>query len=203
MNNYRGITIQNILCKIYETVLSNRSSTVIKKAVNIVQTQSACEKGLSSLHGSLCFQETVAHCADNDSNVFATYFDARKAFDTVWIEGLLYILYKCGIKGKLWRLIYLSYINCYSAVLVNGKLSNWLKLLQGVKQGAILSMLLYICFINGLLNELLISNLGCTVLDLNVGAIGYADDIVIVSLDVKSLQQMVNLAYRYSCKWRF
>ncbi len=31
--------------------------------------------------------------------------DLRKAFDSVWIDGLLYRLYEIEIDAKLWRLI--------------------------------------------------------------------------------------------------
>ena len=202
-NNFRGITIQSVLCKIYESILVKRSTPVIKEKVNIVDTQSACNKGLSSVHASLMLQETIAHNNDNGSNTYVTFFDTRKAFDTVWVEGLLYMLFINGVKGKLWRLIRLSYMECFSAVCINRRLSAWFKLLQGVKQGAILSMLLYICFINGLLREILESGLGAEVLNISAGAIGYADDLAIVTIDRTAMQALIDIAYEYSCKWRF
>ena len=202
-NNFRGITIQSVLCKIYESVLVNRSSSVIKEKVKIVETQSACSKGLSSIHASLLLQETIAHNVDTGNNSFVTYFDTRKAFDTVWIQGLLYLLFINGIRGKLWRMIRLSYLEYFTAVCINGQLSTWFKLLQGVKQGAVLSMLLYICFINGLLTEIMESVVGAKVLDLPTSAIGYADDLAIVTTNRVAMQQLIDIAYRYSCKWRF
>ena len=93
----------------------------------------------------------------------------------------------------------------YTAALVNGKVSltKWLRLLQCVKQGATLSMLLYICFINGLIEMILKSNLGCHVLDLNCGCLGYADDLAFIALNKNCMQQMIDMAFDYSCKWRF
>jgi exonuclease III len=202
-NDYRGISIQSVLCKIYDTVIINRSSVLIKDKLAICNTQSACEKGLSSAHASLLLQETVSHNVENRSPVYVTFFDAKKAFDTVWIEGLFFILYCNGIRGKLWRLLRKAYIDCWSAVLVNGSISDWFLLLQGVKQGAVLSMLLYLCFINGLIKEILASNMGCHVLGVNSSGIGYADDLAILALNKVSMQQMIDIAYRYSCKWRF
>ena len=202
-NSYRGITIQSVLCKVYESVLCMRATPVIKDNCKISETQSACCKGLSSVNASFILQECVSHNVENESNTFVTFFDTRKAFDTVWISGLLYMLYNCGIKGKLWRLLRLSYLQCFTAVLVNGKLSPWFQLFQGVKQGAILSMMLYICFINGLLHEVLESNLGATAMGVQLGAIGYADDLAFITIDRHHMQLLVNMAYAYSCKWRF
>ena len=202
-NNFRGITIQSVLCKIYESVLVNRSSPVIKQKFKLAETQSACSKNLSSIHASLLLQETVAHHVESGSSTYVTFFDTKKAFDTVWIEGLMFMLYVHGIRGKLWRLIRLSYVDCLTAVLLNGNMTRWFKMLQGVKQGAILSMLLYICFINGLIKEVVEFRLSAEILNIQVGAVGYADDIAFICLDNETMQHLIDLAYEYSCKWRF
>ncbi len=39
------------------------------------------------------------------SNVYVTLLDIKKAFDSVWIEGLLYTLFEIGFDRKLWKLI--------------------------------------------------------------------------------------------------
>ncbi len=39
------------------------------------------------------------------STVWVCLLDIRKAFDSVWIPGMLYTLYQTGIDGKLWRII--------------------------------------------------------------------------------------------------
>ena len=202
-NNFRGITIQSVLCKIYESILVNRATPVIKEKCDLAKTQSACCKNLSSVHASLLLQETVSHNVECGSNTYVTFFDTKKAFDTVWIDGLLYMLYVYGIRGKLWRLIRLSYLECFTAILLNGCVSNWFMLLQGVKQGAVLSMLLYICFINGLIKEVLEFGLAADVLNVQVGAVGYADDIAFVCLDSRTMQHLIDLAHVYSCRWRF
>ena len=44
---------------------------------------------------------------------------------------------------------------------------------------------------------------GAKVLDIQTSAIGYADDLAIVTTDRASMQQLIDIAYSYSCKWRF
>ena len=109
----------------------------------------------------------------------------------------------CGIRSKLWRILRASYIQCLSAVSVGGSLSKWFELFQGVQQGAVLSMLLYICFINALMKEVHESNLGSHVLSLNTSCIGYADDLAFTALSRQCMQRMINIAFNYSCRWRF
>ena len=201
-DDYRGITIQNVLCKVYDTIIMNRSADTIKKKVGICDTQCACEKGVSSVNASLLLQETISHNVECKKEVYVTYFDTRKAFDTVWIDGLFYMLYCHGIKGKLWRLLRYGYMNSVCSIFLNGCLSPWFRLFQGVKQGAVASMLLYICFINVVIKELLDVK-GCQLMGINTSCIGYADDIAVTAINVKCAQRMVNIAYELSSKWRF
>ncbi len=202
-DDYRGITIQNVLCKIYDNIILLRCQKVLQEKLGICEIQFACKKGLSSVNASLSLQETVSHMLENGNHVYATFFDTRKAFDTVWVDGLFYLLYHKGIRGKLWRLLRKSYIDSLSAVFINGRLSDWFRIYQGVKQGAIMSMLLYICFINCVIIDLLGSDLGCTILGLNTSCVAYADDIAVLAPDRISTQRLIDIAYSASRKWRF
>ena len=47
--SYRGITIQNVICKVYESILVNRSSAIIKDLVGISANQAAIIHTLISL----------------------------------------------------------------------------------------------------------------------------------------------------------
>ena len=51
------------------------------------------------------------HTVDSGNKAFVVYFDVPKAFDTVWIDGLFYQMREMGIKGRLWRILYFSYVN--------------------------------------------------------------------------------------------
>ena len=98
-NNFRGISLQGILCKVYDCMILKRSKDIFMKCFNMSKYQAACLNGISSLHSSFMLNEMVSHSVENGSRVIVTYFDTRKAFDTVWIEGLFYQLYKKGIQG--------------------------------------------------------------------------------------------------------
>ena len=128
----------------------------------------------------------------------------RKAFDRVFRAGLWYEIYKQGIQGKMWRVLRKLYDKVESCVRIDGETSEWFSLETGVKQGCILSPLLYALFINGLIKKLKKSKMGIRINTHNtLEVLFYADDIVLMTENKEKLQHMMNIIHKYAHKWRF
>ena len=92
---------------------------------------------------------------ERGSKIFGCFFDVRKAFDTVWIDGLLYKLFtELGIKGRMWVAIKDLYTDVKARVLYSGSLSRSFDVSQGTGQGRILAPFMYKVYINSLLHVL-------------------------------------------------
>ena len=105
-DNYRGITLFATLCKIYEMILLNRLEKFAKQQAFFSNLQFGFEEGVGCIEASFTILETTNHMLERGSKVFGCFLDVRKAFDTVWIDGLLYKLFtELGIEGKIWLAI--------------------------------------------------------------------------------------------------
>ena len=113
------------------------------------------KEGVGSPEASFTILESINHKLERGSKAFVCFLDFRKAFDTVWIDGLLFKLFsEFGIKGRMWPVIRNLYTGVKAQVLYSGSLSRKFDILQGTGQGRIPAPLMYKVYINGLLNEL-------------------------------------------------
>ena len=68
---------------------------------------------------------------------------------------------------------------------------------NGVKQGAVISPILFAVYYDELIAKLARSGYGCRISQHFVGALSYADDITLLSPSLQGLQYMVNICEEY------
>ena len=138
-DNKRGITLFPTLCKIYEMILLNTLEKCAAQMGFFSEMQFGFQEGVGCTETSFTIIETINHMLERGSKVFSCFLDVRKAFDTVWIDGLLYKLFlELGIKGRIWLAIRSLYTNVKAQVFCNGSLSRKTDVSQGTGQGRIL-----------------------------------------------------------------
>ena len=149
------------------------------------------------------FQEAVQNLRDHKKKAYVALLDVQKAFDIVWHNDLFYKLYSYGIKDHTWQILRKWYQSTTRTVLWDGKQSHPFNIKQGVKQGAVLSPLLYSLFVNDLLVELEQSGLCVRMGNIFCGAPMCADDLTLIASSPEDLQSMISFVAQYATKWRY
>jgi hypothetical protein len=118
---------------------------------------------------------------DSGKSITIIYLDISKAFDRVWHEGLIFKLQTIGVCGSLlqWLKSYLSHRR--QKVVIKGNSSSWFNTNAGVPQGSILGPLLFLIFINDI-----IENIQC---DIRL----FADDTCLFDINENVDQSISNL----------
>ena len=126
--------------------------------------------------------------------------DMRKAFDTVQHSKLFQKLNQRNLSSIFTRLIIVMYVSQSANVRWGKEVSKSFMITNGVKQGAVLSAILFCVYIDELITKLRRNKTGCWIDGNFVGIIVYADDIVLLSPTLGGLQEMIDICSDYAGK---
>jgi len=131
------------------------------------------------------------------------FLDVAKAYDRVYRNGLWYKLWKLGLKGKIWRILKNIYRKVESSILIGDRRTAWFTIEVGLRQGCILSPILFLLFINDLKEVVDRLNKGVQVGNRRISILFFADDIAVLAETQEDLEYMLEVIYQYSKYWRF
>lgn len=141
VENYRGISILNILGKLFEKIVYDCIYPYI--ATGVPNTQHGFMRRRSTTSNLACFTSYLLKNTDRGGQVDVIYTDFEKAFDRVDHVILLNKLFRLGIRGDLLRWIKSYLSNRSQAVVVGGYRSDFIEIPSGVPQGSHLGPLFY------------------------------------------------------------
>ena len=127
--------------------------------------------------------------------------DASKAFDRVHFGGLFNLLVHRQLPAPVIRLLFDSYSRHTASALWDGARSHPFSTKNGVKQGGVLSPILFIVYFDELLISLQDAGVGCYLGPNFVGGLGYVEDITLVAPSVTALHEMLHTCKSFADKY--
>ena len=115
-----------------------------------------------------------------------------KAFDTCQFSTLFTRLIDRGMPDIVVRVIIFVYEEQYAWVKWGGSRSSLFPIVNGTRQGSILSPALFALYVDELLVELRSLGIGCKVAGVFMGAVGFCDDLLLQAPTSDGMQFMLD-----------
>lgn len=133
-------------------------------------------------------------CRDQRKDVFICFLDYEKAFDRIHHDKLLAMLEEIGLDRQDIQLIKNLYWGQTANIRIGNITTDDINIQKGVRQGCILSPLLFNLYSDRIFKEALeeLGNCGIKVNGIPITTIRYADDTVILSDSIENLQTLFN-----------
>ena len=202
-DNYRGISLISCLYKLLTAILNKRIASFCEENNILSKAQLGFVRGNRCSDGHFILHNLIKdYCHENGKWLYSCFVDFSKAFDCIPRDILFERLKSKGITGKVFNLIKKIYMNEKCKIKVGGMLSDTFDANQGVRQGCILSPLLFNIFISDL-PEILSkeeNNPAKIGPDETISCILWADDLVMISESKEGLTKMLQNLCDFSCQ---
>ena len=202
--NYRGITLLSVVGKAFAALINARLMVFCEKGGVLADEQAGFRRGRACIDQIFILKEVLnMRKGKKGKRTYTCFIDVKKAYDRVWRAGLWKTLWDKGVRGKMWRVIKSYYGRVESSVCVNGGQTDWFGIDVGVRQGCVLSPILFDVFVDGLARAVKATGLGVNVDgDEPLALLLYADDLVLIADSEKDLQKMLDEVHRHCKMWR-
>ena len=187
-DSYRPIALAPNLSKVLEScILMQYHECFITSNL-----QFGFKQGFSTALCTSVLKNVVSKYIHRGSQVYGCFLDASKAFDRVNHKLLLQLLLKRNVPSPILQFLFSWYQTQTFSVRWNSTLSSGFGVLNGVRQGGVLSPIPFTVYLDELLVRLSCLGTGCYSGYHFIGALGYADDIALLTPSPSALRLLLS-----------
>ena len=196
--NFRPINLLNQAYKILMQIMYRRiSSTLIE---SLPDTQAAYQPGRNTVEQIQALQQVIEKTKEYNVDGFICFVDYAKAFDSLHQSKLWQVLQDhTNVSPAYINFLMKAYKGSKATITTDIGITRWIDILRGVKQGDVMSALLF-CIAIGVitLKALEGNNYGISIGGRSWSDLGYADDLAIVAKSKAELIVMLEKLQRES-----
>lgn len=203
VESYRGICLLQTAVKLLTAIVATNLSDTLEKHGCLVREQGGFRSKQEAVAQSIAVWEVLARRQAVGETTGLAFLDMKQAYDRVSHAGLFAKLRRMGVGGAMYKFIEGLYKSSRMRVrLPDGRLGAPLPLQRGLRQGDALSPVLFLVFINDMLDGLrgqADRGVGVSVPGADEPFIGamFADDVVIAARSPSGLRRALKLAKQW------
>ena len=199
--DFRGISLLPVAYKTMFSIAQNRLVHVVEERKLVAEEQGGFRKGRGCRDQLMTLVLLGQVKAVTKTGMFASFIDFKKAYDRVDRGKLWRCLEGMGLGGRLSAFLKAVYEDVSCEVKVGEGRSEPFKVTCGLRQGCILSPLLFSLYINSLITKLKEAGVGVKCRGQLISVLLYADDAVILAEDEKSMKHGLNTLVEWCNEW--
>ena len=202
LSNYRGITTSSSIGTILESMIDNRIEHVVK----LSQAQGGGKKGSSCCDHLFILRAIIDTSISEKRSTFITFFDIKKAYDTVDNNDLLVTMWEKGLRGKAWRILKSLNTDLTATIKTRYGLTREVDMEVGGKQGSRLTGRMFCIMMDLISEELSKAELGFTFdSDFVIAVLLWVDDVMTCVESIEDQKEILikldEFASKHKLQW--